>query len=80
MKKQDDAPMQTGSGLFRGSEPIDEVTHRRAAGGDDRKDAGDSDNSDKDKGDDDSTDSDSGDTDGIDGGDDDDASDSDGRD
>jgi hypothetical protein len=80
LKKQDDAGIETGSGLFRGSEPIDEVTHRRAAPGHKKDRGGDSDKSDSDKGDDDSTDSDSGDTDGIDSGDDDDASDSDGRD
>lgn len=50
--KTNDADMQRGSGLFIGSEPLDDVRHRSALGrDDDATDKGDSDG--KDKGDDD---------------------------
>jgi hypothetical protein len=76
LKKQDDADMRA-SGLFIGSEPLDDMYDRNASGKDgDKKDkvGGDS-------GDDDSGDSDSGDSDSTDAGDSgDDSSDSDSKD
>jgi hypothetical protein len=76
--KKNDADLQRGSGLFIGSEPLEDVRHRSAAGKDD-DDSG-KDGLLGDKGDDDSTDT--GDSDGTDGGDTDgtDKGDSDGKD
>jgi hypothetical protein len=74
LKKQDDADVQRGSGLFIGSEPIKSVYDRRASG------KGDDDSKDGDTGDDDSTDSDKADSDTIDTGDRGDSRDSDGKD
>jgi hypothetical protein len=75
--KRNDADTQRGSGLFIGSEPLDDVRHRSTAGSDD-DDSG-KDGLLGDKGDDDS--SDKGDTDSTDKGDSgDDSRDSDGKD
>ena len=73
MKKQDDSELQRGSGLFLGSELLNDVHDRRTSGNDD------DDAKDSDKGDDDSADKrDSDSADKGDGGDD--SRDSDGRD
>jgi hypothetical protein len=72
MKKSEDAELQEKSGLFLGSEPLDDVRHRRSykmAGDDtDKKDAADGDTGDDDATDSDTTDKkdDSRDTDGRD--------------
>jgi hypothetical protein len=62
MKKSEDAELQEKSGLFLGSEPLDDVRHRRSykmAGDDtDKKDAADGDTGDDDATDADDTDSD----------------------
>jgi hypothetical protein len=80
MKKSEDADLEGKSGLFLGSEPLEDVRHRRSyklAGDDsDKKDAADGD-----AGDDDATDSDTADSDLTDAKDeDDDSGDSDGKD
>ena len=74
--KTNDAELQNGSGLFIGSEPIDEAQHRSAHGAD-KEDSG-KDGLIGDTADDDSTDS--GDTDGKDGNSSDESGDSDGKD
>ena len=74
MKKSEDADMQETSGLFLGSEPLEEVRHRRSyklAGDKKDGDAGDDDATDSDETDSDTTDK-------ADGGDD--TGDSDGKD
>jgi hypothetical protein len=78
MKKLEDADLQGKSGLFLGSEPLDDVRHRRTykMAGDDDSDK--KDDSDDDNGDDDATDSDDTDSDLTDKKDD--SRDSDGRD
>ena len=73
MKKIDDTDKTSSSGLFRGSEPLQEVRHRSAA----QKDVGDDGKDGLPGGDDDATDTDKGDADGTDKGD---TGDADGKD
>ncbi len=60
MKKIDDADKTTVSGLFLGSEPVQDVRHRSA-----KKDVGDDDEGGLPGGDDDATDTETGDSDGT---------------
>ncbi len=76
MKRMDDADRLQASGLYQGSDPLEDVQHRSAA----KKDADDKDGVLGDKGDDDASDSDKSDSDGTDKADGDSKRDADGRD